>query len=721
MIHNLNFEYSKHMNEENHTEITFEINLDVKNHTIIGKTSKNLSSDNEIGKKISETISGALENLSTEWINEFKEKILSQEYSEAYKIFDSNKGLLQFCNNSVPIEVLRTMDISQLDRSSQMDYLTFLVGFTAMHGDRSKIAESYLDLVINEFENDVDQNLFHNFLLEKANISASNGLHNKAVVMYKKVIDKKNTSPSTVAWAYQGLSILAEIEEDIISYAEKAADKHLESGNKNEAVKNFIKISDLRKATDTINAINLIDKCIDLYGVEKLMDRELLASLKHKKASYLSRIGQKENALLIIESACNLRRELIGNESHLHASLILASLIADQSNMTDKAKKFRIEADQLSKIIDDEDFLLRKKISELIAERKPINDELLAKVITSGDKSILSGVLLYQSTDEKLQFEDSLEFLDKAKLIGESQVDQQLLDAIYYGIAERYRIESLIDDALVYYRKSLAINPFFHSSAQNCVAMLFDEKRWKEAEEFIQTRMSFIGELPGICYTYGRALYENKQFLKALKYFNKSDKSSDEIQQYIQSCLNNISDDELTSIENKTIKPTISADLFYSVLEEFALSISSDSRMHFWDRDISSKETYKWIKNPEEESKQMLITFLNGKFGKDTIEILQESRAGAGFIDLYILLPGGLKIVLELKMCGSPYSSTYALSGESQIIHYQKNKGTNLGYLVVFDARKIDYGKHFKKLQTVGEHTIYTIAVDVRSEVIKKL
>ncbi|MGN5295503.1 hypothetical protein ACTG1N_03160 [Aeromonas dhakensis] len=129
---------------------------------------------------------------------------------------------------------------------------------------------------------------------------------------------------------------------------------------------------------------------------------------------------------------------------------------------------------------------------------------------------------------------------------------------------------------------------------------------------------------------------------------------------------------------------------------------------------------YKWVKSPEELSKQMLITFLNGKFGKGEIEILQEPRAGAGFIDLYVLLPGGLKVVIELKMCGYGYSSTYALSGESQIIHYQINKSTKLGYLVVFDARVRDYGKHFKKLQMINKHTIYTTAIDMRPEIVKK-
>lgn len=701
-------------------EVTFEIGLNPHSHNMIGKTSEKSASSNEITQNIGKAITEALENFSTEWLDKFREKILLQEYEQAYKIFDENKGRLQFCKNSEPIQILRTMDISQLARSNQMSYLTFLVGFTATYHDRSQIAESYLDRAIDEFAAEMDQNLLHNFYLEKANISADNGLRNKAVTMYKKIINQENISSGITAWAYQGLSLISEATEDIIAYSEKAADKHLESGNKNEAVKNFMNISNLKEAIDPNTAIKLIDKCIDLYGVERLIDRELLASLKHKKASFLSRIGQSEDAFPIIESVCELRRDLIGNEVELHASLILGSVIAEQIDKTDMVEKFRTEADILSKTIDDENFLLRQKISQLIADRKPLNDELLTSVISSNDKVALSAILLYQATDEKLKVEESLEYLDKAKQALESQSDRQLLDTIYYCIAERYRTEDLIDDAFENYKKSLSINPFFNSSAQNCISMLFEQKRWTDAEEFIRTRIDVIGELPNICFAYGKALYENRQFQKALKYFGKANKTIDGMQQYIQDCVNNIDDIELVSIQNHVAQPEISAEKFYNALEEFAISISAESRMHFWEYDKKAKGTYKWAKNPEELSKHMLITFLNGKFGQDAIEIIQEARAGAGFIDLYILLSGGLKIVVELKMCGSGYSSTYALSGESQIIHYQKNTTTKLGYLIVFDARKIDYGKHFKKLQTVNEHTIYTVAIDVRPEVIKR-
>ena len=75
------------------------------------------------------------------------------------------------------------------------------------------------------------------------------------------------------------------------------------------------------------------------------------------------------------------------------------------------------------------------------------------------------------------------------------------------------------------------------------------------------------------------------------------------------------------------------------------------------------------------------------------MEPFEEIVAGAGRIDLYLKFAGGLSIVVEIKMCGGSYSSAYAAAGEQQITHYMENKGTKLGYLLVFDGRTRDFGK----------------------------
>ncbi|MGR2737180.1 tetratricopeptide repeat protein [Billgrantia sp. Q4P2] len=697
--------------------VSFEINL--TNGRMIGSSDSKEEVDQDIGRKISESISRAFRSLSSDWIKLFDEKVAEEDYQQAYEIFYENRGLLQFSTDKKILVKLRCMNVSRLDKDSRKEYLTFLIALSSHLGKREETLGD-IEKILDEYKDELDPILVQNLYLEKANISAIKGFYNKASLIYKQVISSNDSDSGTIAWAYQGLSKISEADEDVISYAEKAADKHLESGARDEAVKNIIQISNIKSPTDPQAAIQLIDKCIALYGSEKLIDRELLASLKHKKAAYLQRIGKNIDALPIAEEACELRRGLIGNEIELHASLSLAEILANTNGETSKAEGFKFEAESLSDIIKDDNFSLRCEIGELLVEAKVIDEDLMSRIVASGDSSILSAALLYQSTNSGFSLEESIELLDRSRIAVESHNDNQMLDVIHFAIAEKYRNESMIDDAFKHYKKSLACNQFYHSAAQNCVAMLFNENRWKEAEFFIKERIDLIGELPGICFAYAKALYENRKYPLAFKYFKKSDPSIEGISDYIADCLENIDDKDIISYQEGNSFPeiAITAEQFYEALEEFSKSISADSRMHFWDKDKKSGK-YKWTKKPEELSKQMLITFLNGKFGKDAIEILQESKAGAGFIDLYVLLPGGLKVVIELKMCGNGYSSGYALSGESQIIHYQINKFTKLGYLVVFDARVRDYGKHFKKLQMINDHTIYSIAIDLRSEIAK--
>src|SRR5262249_1289640 len=113
-----------------------------------------------------------------------------------------------------------------------------------------------------------------------------------------------------------------------------------------------------------------------------------------------------------------------------------------------------------------------------------------------------------------------------------------------------------------------------------------------------------------------------------------------------------------------------------------------------------------------------LHIYLKARF-QDRVDVFEEVGAGAGRIDLFVRLIGGLSIVVELKMCGFRYSTPYAAAGEDQILHYMDNRKTHLGYLVVFDAR---LDKHGEKLLSgsAGQHTVIELLVDVRPRVGRK-
>ncbi|WP_333664784.1 tetratricopeptide repeat protein [Acinetobacter guillouiae] len=696
-------------------QITFEMNLDANKS--IAKFEGGSTESNEIAIEIANRIDNVLNNLSDKWLSKFLDEVDKSNFDEAYKIFEENKGTLQHSRKVEDLNSLKKMDFSKLDSLKRKD---FLILFSAMVNDRTD-SLSYIDFLLKKYSDKLDADLLQNIILEKANCLAKDGHINIARINYNKVLNAEGVSPATIAWSYQGLSIISVTDLDRIKYAQYAADFHFQSGNKMEAVGNLIQISNFKGNIDPKEAIVIFDKCIALYEEKSLVDRELLASLIHRKSNYLYKINQIKEALILAERACDLRRGLIGNEIELCSSLSLAEILAELDNQAEKGEKYRAEYELLKEKIKDENFNLREKILGLISNSEFVSNEFLTEVLASDDSELIISTLLYQSTDKDLSLDDAMTLLEKCRVYAEKERNNNVLDVIYFSIAEKYRVESLYDDAYVFYTKSLKINQFNQSSVQNCLGMLFQEGKWKQAQTFLEERIRIIGELPNVCFFYARALLEDKQYQKALKYFNKSDKSNPKLADYQSICIDNLDDSQFESMPiREDWKKTITSDIFFEILKEFSNSISTSSRMYFWEKG-EDKISYKWTKNPEEKSKQLLITFLNAKLGFDSTEIIQECRAGAGFIDLYIILPGGLKVIVELKMCGGGYSSTYALSGESQIIHYQQNKTTNLGYLVVFDGRTRDYGKGFKEIQNINNHTIYAIAVDMRHTIDKSI
>lgn len=704
------------MTDMNSQKLTFEI--DLENQKTIGKLYGKFKESNEIAIEIGKSISSALSNISDEWLSKFLDKIESNEFDEAYNIFDENRGTLEFSRKKDDLISLKKMDFSRLDASKRKEFLIFLVFFSAFVNDRSD-SLSYIDQLLTNYSEDLETDLLQNIILEKANCLAISGHINSARINYNKVLKSDGISSATLAWAYQGLSKLSDIDEDKIMYAQNAADFHFQSGNKLEAIKNLIVISDSKGKNDPTEAINILDKCVALFEEKSLVDRELLASLIHKKSNYLYRVKQLEEAFTLAEKACDLRRGLIGNEIELCSSLSLAEVLANLTNQPEKVNQYRDECNVIKQKIKDVTFSLKNEVATLISNSEFLGDELLSAILESNDEELIASTLLYQSTNKDLSLDEAMALLDKCRIYAESKKYNHLLDIIYFCIAEKYKIECLYDEAYTFYIKSLKENQFNQLAAQNCLAMLFEEKNWKRAQKFIKERMEIIGELPNICFAYAKALFEDNQYFLALKYFGKSDKSIQDLNDYISQCLERIDDSDLVNISaNSNNIAKITAEHFYEILDDFARTISTSSRMHFWEK-TDDKKDYKWVKSPEEKAKQLLVTFLNGKLGIDSTEIIQECKAGAGYIDLYIILPGGLKAIVELKMCGGGYSSTYAISGESQIIHYQQNKPTKLGYLVVFDGRTRDYGKNFKKIQEINGHIIYTVAIDMRCKIQK--
>lgn len=163
---------------------------------------------------------------------------------------------------------------------------------------------------------------------------------------------------------------------------------------------------------------------------------------------------------------------------------------------------------------------------------------------------------------------------------------------------------------------------------------------------------------------------------------------------------------------NSKTKRLIRPSVLKTAFEDFAQYIAANMRMSFWNWDkVSAK--YKWIPSPEQHAKNLLLTFLNGKFGA-SLYTFDEIKAGAGKIDIFIALPEGEKVIVELKMCGHNYSLSYAAEGLEQLIHYMRNRDTDIGYLIIFDSRVRDFAQGFQANEPIDGFSISVSFLDLR-------
>jgi hypothetical protein len=149
-------------------------------------------------------------------------------------------------------------------------------------------------------------------------------------------------------------------------------------------------------------------------------------------------------------------------------------------------------------------------------------------------------------------------------------------------------------------------------------------------------------------------------------------------------------------------------------LEDYAYFLQSKVRMSFWRYDEKKKPI--WISSPEKLAKNLLHASLVSKYGSESLTF-EEIPAGAGRIDIFIIMSEGEKAVIELKMCGHGYNASYAQEGYDQLKHYMPNQKSYIGFLIVLDARERDFKKGFIDNQIIDGLNITTIIADLRPHV----
>jgi tetratricopeptide (TPR) repeat protein len=247
-------------------------------------------------------------------------------------------------------------------------------------------------------------------------------------------------------------------------------------------------------------------------------------------------------------------------------------------------------------------------------------------------------------------------------------------------------------------RKILARDPLDNLASVDLVNSLWKTEKWGDAAIFIKRQLDLRGEHPVMLYAYGRSLFESGDFSGAINALTRSltlVQGNRQLKARVRKLRDRAYELVGAVVPARPSKPDdapITRPEFEAALDAFGKAVSAMRRMAFWGKKRKDGQR-PWTEKPERKAQDLLHMYLQAKFGQ-RVEPFEEIVAGAGRIDLYLKFAGGLSIVVEIKMCGGPYSSAYAAAGEQQITHYMENKGTKLGYLVVFDGRTRDFGQH---------------------------
>ena len=499
-------------------------------------------------------------------------------------------------------------------------------------------------------------------------------------------------------------------------YAELAADAMMQAGNPTQSVKCLHRLAECLLVRTPKQALSAIDRALGLLG-DRLLDKDLKGGLLHYKALALEKLGLASAALDVAAQAAEERRDLIGAEEERQSSLALASILAENCGESERAVELKAEADGIADRLNDPAAKLRFAAGELALNYDSAKIGALREEAKKLDETAIDALLVTLKAAHEGTPEERIQWLEEALVsLRTAKAPPGDMEVVYLVLALELMHQGEIDLALRNYQEVLAINPFDQTARQNTVGLLHKSERWRDAAEFLEGQREIFGNRPGLLWNLGKsylklgAVNDAATTLMLSKGAAAGDKDMEaRAEELLQQALEGGGKPDLT---RKVAPPeAITHAQFEAALRAMIDFFAAEKRMSLWNSTGNGK--HEWVERPEARAQDIVTTFLSGNLGKRA-EVLEAVAAGAGFVDLYVVGDNGFRAIVELKMLGDPYTSAYAFAGENQIAHYMDQKKVSIGYLVIFDARKRDFGKRPEGASALGNKTIPILLVDVR-------
>ena len=443
---------------------------------------------------------------------------------------------------------------------------------------------------------------------------------------------------------------------------------------KEEASKSLMGLANGQLYVEPNQAIKTVGEILALTDEKELRGRHLRAAAFHIRAQRLSDLGRHQQALEDAREAAKLRRGLLGVENEFVSSLHLASLEAHQLGAEDEAKAFKAEAEEVTNELNLPHFQFAKRLSALGGNYDPqAAADLIQEAEVAQEHEIVAALRVMQATsDPNLGDAHRLAILeDVLRNLEHQQGRNRMEHPVRLALASRLLNMDQAARAELQYRQILDGDPLNLLARDGLLHCLWELGKWNDAAAFLENQIKLRGKLPGLLFAYGKSLFKAGDINKALRILTEAadlavdndtlKKAALELREKAIHFGANLE----PIAEKKDLAEPVTRDEFEAVLSAFVTFIKQDQRMRFW-KTIKESPGHRWLDAPEGRARDILHAWLKSFFG-DRVKPFAELAVGAGRIDLLVEFVGGLKIVIELKMCGYGYSSSYAAEGEEQI------------------------------------------------------
>ena len=686
------------------------------------------ASDDGVGRRVFDALATGLGKFADELADEIDDQIAKGNTDGGLVAIkrEVERGLFSLQPSKRLLESLMRVELSGLPASDKSIVRECRL-LTAQRLERFDVAGLEADAILAEDAGRLDPGQKANLRMTSALGSLRRGHRETALTIWHNLLEEPtDLTAEGRGWALRNISnTLPADDPEALRAAQDSSDAFLEAGEKAEAGKSLMRLANILMRYEPTDAIKALNEMIAVLDKEGLHDRHIRGAALHARANRFSKLHMHAEALRDATEATELLRGLLGAEPQFVSSLHLATIEARFVGANDKADAFEAEAAKLTDELQIPHFQLAERVSALASAFDPKAAlELLQDAENAGNLEILTGVRVIQATmDTSLTGPQRLEILEEthARLMA-AEARDVLSHPVSGAIGQQLVAMEQYQRAAEWFRKIVSNDPLDTQASGQLVNCLWKMEKWSKAAVFIKSQLDLVGDKPGMLLAYGRSLLESGDISGAIRPLTKALNLAGD-NENVRKNANELRERALglggTILPPEPPKPSlggVTRQEFETALDGFAHFVSAEKRMGFWNKPNGGD--YEWISRPEKRAQDLLHTALKARF-EDRIEVFEEIGTGAGRLDLCVKLSGGLSIIIELKMCGFRYSSAYAAAGEEQINHYMDNRRTNLGYLVVFDARIDDFGLTLLS-DVPSSHTVIEKLVDVRPRVARR-